>query len=203
MSGRISVVALVLLVGLAGLGVAPAAAGALHVAAKSGRVDTLNQLIDQGADIEARDQTGETALTIAALAGHKPAVELLIERGAAVDGRNRGGFTALHAAAYGGHLDVVRLLVDREAAINDQQNEALATALHMAAEDNYLDIASFLIANGAALEAIDLNGHTPTSKAIFKLNEDMVFLLRRRGAGCQAEAIMSAKYQQYCLQRCG
>ena len=199
MTGRISVLAIAVLVGLAA---SPAAAGALHVAAKSGGVDTLTQLIDQGADIEAQDQTGETPLTIAALAGHKHAVELLIERGAEVNGRNRGGFTAVHAAAYGGHLDIVQLLVGRDAAINDQENKALKTALHLAAEDNYLDIASFLVANGAVLEATDLNGHTPTSKAVFKLNEEMVFLLRRRGAGCQPEVVMSVKYQLYCLRRC-
>jgi ankyrin repeat protein len=188
---------------IVGLGLAPAAAGPLHEAARTGRVQTVERLIDQGADVAARDGGGETALTTAALFGQRRVVEVLLDRGAAVDERNRGGFTALHAAAFGGHLAVVRLLLDRGASVNDQENDALKTVLHMAAEENYLDIAALLLAKGADIEAKDLNHHTPASKAAFRLHEDMVLLLRRRGAGCQPITVVGPKYHGYCLARCG
>ena len=46
----------------------------------------VGALLDQGADIDARNDNGETPLTLAILAGHPAVVELLIEQGAAIDG---------------------------------------------------------------------------------------------------------------------
>lgn len=151
--------------------------------------------------ISKQDAGGETPLTAAALAGQTDVVELLIDHGATVDGRNRNGFTALHAAAYGGHDETVQVLLDAGASIDDQENWVEATPLHLAAEENHLEVADLLLANGAALELEDVNHHTPASKATFRLNEEMVILLRLQGAGCQSEQLMSLRYRLYCLGR--
>jgi len=45
-------------------------------------------LIDKGADVNAKDITGETALMVAAERGHTEIVKLLIGRGADVNARN-------------------------------------------------------------------------------------------------------------------
>lgn len=188
---------------LVALGLSPAGAAPLHEAAKAGRLETVKQLLAEGADIEARDNTGETPLTLAVLAGRAEAVELLIERGAAVDGRSVRGFTALLAAAYGGHLDIVELLLENGAAVNDQENIFRSTALHMAAEENHLEVAQKLIFAGAEIDPKELNDHTPASRAAFRLHEEMLILLRLHGAGCQSEVLMGLKYRLYCLGRRG
>lgn len=189
------------------VGLLPAAAAPLHEAAKAGQLETVKQLLAEGADIEARDNTGNTAgetpLTLAALAGEAEAVELLIGLGAAVDGRSIRGSTALHAAAYGGHLDIVGLLLENGAAINDGGNKSKTTPLHMAAEENHLEVAQKLILSGAEIEPMNLNHFTPASMAAFKPHEEMLILLRLHGAGCQSELLMGLKYRLYCLGRGG
>ena len=173
----------------------------MQEAAKSGQTDVVERTLGEGADIEARDESGETPLTAAALAGQVEVVTLLIERGADIGGRSKKGFTAFHAAAFGGHLDVVQLLLDEEAAIDDQENFVDATALHLAAQENHLEVAQLLLRKGAAVELLDNNNHTAASKAVFRLHEEMVILLRLHGAACQSEALMSLKYRLYCLGR--
>lgn len=194
--GRAAVLPLVLIIGLATW---PTVTAPLQEAAKRGQVDTAAQLIKDGADLDARDETGETPLTAAALAGQTEVVGLLIESGAHLDGRNGKGFTALHAAVYGGHLEIVELLLDRGAAVDDQDNTFEATPLHMAAEENRLEIADLLITEGAPLEVADSNHHTPASKAAFRLHEEMVILLRLSGAGCQSRELMGLRYRLFCL----
>jgi hemoglobin len=55
---------------------------ALHMAARRGNVEVIGALLDGGADIEARDSTGDTALRRAVNCNKVEAARLLLERGA-------------------------------------------------------------------------------------------------------------------------
>src|SRR5207247_9508179 len=58
---------------------------ALHFAAASGSAETIEILLDHGADVNAREpQWGQTPLMFAAAAGRTGAVKLLMARGADV-----------------------------------------------------------------------------------------------------------------------
>ena len=59
-------------------------------AARRGSIDELQRLVAGGADVDARDEHGQTALMLAAVEGHGHVVEWLVEHGAALD----------HAAKY-------------------------------------------------------------------------------------------------------
>ena len=107
-----------LLFGLLVLHFTPVYADSLHDAAKSGDLNRVQQLADEGADLDVTLQRGETPLIVAALEGHTEVVEFLIARGTSVQARNDRGFTALHAAAFRGHLAIVELLV-----VNDIKRE--------------------------------------------------------------------------------
>jgi ankyrin repeat protein len=67
-------------------------------------------LLEHRADVNAPDQSGETALHLAARGGHEAVVRLLLEYRADVNAPDQSGGTALHLAARGGHEAVVRLL---------------------------------------------------------------------------------------------
>ena len=88
----------------------------LHEMAKSGQVDIVNALLDEGAKVDEESTFGETALFWAARGGHVSTIELLAKRGAKIDHQSHNGDTALHLAAFKGHLDACKVLVKLGAA---------------------------------------------------------------------------------------
>lgn len=72
---------------------------ALYYAAKWGHYDTVQFLLKNGLDSEARDGFGRTALQGVARVGHRRTVQLLLEKGSDIQARNEHGWTALHFAA--------------------------------------------------------------------------------------------------------
>ncbi|MDI6812191.1 MAG: ankyrin repeat domain-containing protein [Desulfitobacteriaceae bacterium] len=83
----------------------------LMVAAAAGRTDNVRLLLDNGADINARDQEGRTALMWAAKAGKKDTVKFLLEGGADADAVDHEGNRALEHAK---SEDIMNLLFRAE-----------------------------------------------------------------------------------------
>lgn len=79
-----------------------ALAGPLHDAAGRGDVAQVQRLLDQGGDVNAReDQWGVTPLHLAATVA---VAQVLLAHGAAVSPKSHGGLTPLHIAAVHGHV---------------------------------------------------------------------------------------------------
>ena len=91
-------------------------------AAYKGRLPMVRELLDRGANINARDHEGETALIRAAFWGHLAIVRLLLERGANANARTYEGWTPLMYAADSGHLAIVRELMNKGANTNGVLN---------------------------------------------------------------------------------
>jgi len=72
----------------------------------------VQQMLDAGADIDARDRHGQTALMLAAHHGHDTLVELLITRGAALDVTGKYGLSALMLAVVAGYESIARRLAE-------------------------------------------------------------------------------------------
>ncbi|MGH7303747.1 MAG: ankyrin repeat domain-containing protein [Candidatus Rokuibacteriota bacterium] len=94
----------------------------LHLAAYFGHRETVELLLDAGADVRAVARNAEANLAINAAAAGPRAdrrpeiVRLLIEHGSPVDGRGSPeGHTPLHEAAFNGDLVLARLLLERGA----------------------------------------------------------------------------------------
>jgi ankyrin repeat protein len=81
-------------------------------AIKRGDVEDVRDLLDRGADVDARDCHGQTALMLAAHAGHREVVKALIAHRADLNTTAKYGLSALMLALVAGHAEVVRLLAD-------------------------------------------------------------------------------------------
>lgn len=89
---------------------------ALRTAAREGDVGQIEQLLADGADVDAPNRYGATALFFAADRGHLDAVRRLADAGAALDIEDRFyQMTALSRAAGSGHREVVFFLLERGA----------------------------------------------------------------------------------------
>ena len=79
--------------------------------ALGGSAEVARILLDQGADIEAREgESGSTPLHVAAGWGRVSVVKLLLDRGALKSVRNKAGKSPLEVAVESGHGDVAALL---------------------------------------------------------------------------------------------
>jgi ankyrin repeat protein len=188
-------------IGISFLFAVSAMAGPVHDAARAGDSQTVTRLLDQGANIEDREPTGETPLIAAALAGQTQIVELLLDRHAAIEARNDRGLTPLHAAAYGGHADTVAALLEHGAAVDDNQNRYHTTPLIIAAEDGHTDIVKLLIAKGANLEAVEANGYSALTQAWGVYKWDTVDALLKAGANCQPKEVVGEAWATECNKR--
>ena len=79
-------------------------------AAKKGDTKRAEELIEKGADVNAKDVHGETALMKAIMCARIEIITILIEKGADVNARDKNGRTALRWATERGLTGTVKLL---------------------------------------------------------------------------------------------
>ncbi|KAL6606559.1 hypothetical protein ACP70R_042212 [Stipagrostis hirtigluma subsp. patula] len=133
----------------------------LHLAAAKGHHEIAALLLENGADVNARNIYGQTALMQACRFGHWEVVQALLVfrcNVSKVDGLSNR--TALHVAAAGGHVKCVRLLLaavaagdgDSESFVNRAASGGV-TALHLAALHGHVDCVHLLVDERADLAA--------------------------------------------------
>ncbi|GMU44476.1 MAG: hypothetical protein AMXMBFR25_24620 [Lysobacterales bacterium] len=83
----------------------------LMKAARAARRDLVEELINLGADLEARNSDGNTALWLACFGGDAEVLRRLIAAGAQLDNQNDNGATALMYCASSGRDALVELLL--------------------------------------------------------------------------------------------
>lgn len=116
----------------------------LSLAARSGSLDAVTQLIQAGADAGYQDTDGESPLHAAAKRESPEIVQLLLENGAKLDMQTkRSKETALHFAAWKGRLEIAKVLVKAGADLS-LQNFKRRTAEQWAREYGNSEVANFL-----------------------------------------------------------
>jgi superfamily II DNA or RNA helicase len=115
----------------------------LFEACKRGDVKRVEELLDEGANPNARDERGRTPLHYAVLSGAEKIVELLVSRKAEVNARDAEGKTPLHYAVQRGDLRTVERLIKARADVNAQDNLGV-TPLDLARKSGYQQIAELL-----------------------------------------------------------
>ncbi|MCB1925519.1 MAG: ankyrin repeat domain-containing protein [Gammaproteobacteria bacterium] len=122
----------------------------LHQAASGNYIDRVGLLLDRGAVIDARDDSGRTPLGLAVAAGHVDTYRLLRSRGANLREVDNSGNSLLHLAVQKGRARLLAMILDDGANI-DRPNSRGLTALSLALNAKRWSIVRVLLERGADL----------------------------------------------------
>ncbi|MBS9530973.1 MULTISPECIES: ankyrin repeat domain-containing protein [unclassified Wolbachia] len=153
----------------------------LFATVRSGDANQVADLINKGADVNARGNNGNTPLHLAALADELQVAEKLIEGGADVNAKNNHDATPLHWAALNQNVNIVEKLIEKGANVNEK-NKYDNVPLHYAAGYGSLSVIEKLIEKGADINAKSSNGDTPLHLATKNSHLDVLEKLIKEGA---------------------
>ena len=144
----------------------------LRTAASEGNEYSVRECIEQGAEVNSRNEFGATALHLAAAGNHANLVSVLVtEFGASVDMCKNWGDTPLHWAASAGHKETCRILVlELGARVDAENHEAGNTPLHLAAYNGHLECC-IMLKNELGADVMHLNKLLKTPMEMAEFND--------------------------------
>lgn len=105
----------------------------------------VNLFLTHGADINAKDDAGQTVLFEAFSGGEKDEVEFLLAKGAHINAKDHQGRTALLDAVDWGNIDLIKLMPDKQAVLTVRDiNGTTPRALAVGYGDRYEELAKLL-----------------------------------------------------------
>jgi ankyrin repeat protein len=142
--------------------------------------ETVKFLLENGADLRAKDNRGAGVLLFAAEGGDLDTIRLLLDKGIDVNAGTAGefdeirfgnlgpppgfeparGVTALMVTAFSNDAAAARLLLDRGAVVNAKASDGL-TALLACANRGGGELIKTLVEKGADVNVVDTQGRTP------------------------------------------
>ena len=140
----------------------------LRTAARDGDFKKVQELLNKGADVDAKDENGVTALLEAYGGGHIEIMKLLLENEADIESQDlRKGVTILMAASTMGQAEVVKLLLEWEADVDAKANRG-ETALVLASFAGWPQVVKLLLEADADVNIKTHKGTTPLMGASVK-----------------------------------
>ncbi|WP_265023033.1 ankyrin repeat domain-containing protein [Wolbachia endosymbiont (group B) of Ischnura elegans] len=148
-------------------------------AAIHGWSDIAGILIDNGANVRAKNKGNKTPLDLADEYNNTEIIKLLVRKSAELD-----EVTPLHWAVKHRSLKIVNLFIEDD--VNAKEENHGWTPLHFAAQENKKDIAELLIARNATVDARNYRGWTPLHEAASKGKLDVAKLFVKERANVNA-----------------
>ncbi|CDW85255.1 ankyrin unc44 [Stylonychia lemnae] len=137
----------------------------LMIALEEESENIFQYLIDQGGDLKAQDEEGNTILHRAILLKNQKKAKLIIKRGANIHIRSFAGETPIMMAVRNGLIEVIRALVQMGADINEK-NYRGDTLLHLAAKIDQADVIGYLLDKGLNTLERNREGLRPADLAV-------------------------------------
>ncbi|GMF15140.1 unnamed protein product [Phytophthora lilii] len=174
---------------------------ALALAAKSGRTNVVEGLLDYGAQVDVRTLHGETPLHFAAASASQRVCQLLIEKGGDVDARTSEGLTPLMIAVAKDHgmamekiaalsPSVPSMMGDthyQNAHHHHQKTVDLRSSIHVD-NSSVISTMNYLVQSGADVSAVCELFRTPLHyAALYGCDELFACLLAKMGDNSNAE----------------
>ena len=126
-------------------------------AVKRDHVECTGHLIQSGASVNIRSNTGSTALVYAAQYGRRDCLEKLLQAGADVNIFYSSNWTALLAAVAARKCECVDLLLKAGADVNVKTSKA-NTVLYLAARSNCMRCVNLILSSGASINVLNVSG---------------------------------------------
>jgi len=168
---------------------------ALLEAAISGNTKIVLSLINDGTDINIKDNDGKTALLWASVRGDTEIALSLINAGADVNIQTtKHGETALYWASYFGRTEIVKSLIEASADLNIKYH-AGETALYESSRQGHTEIVKSLIEAGCDINIESDSGKTALIVASGNGHTEIVKLLIATGI----DVNIHGKYGSYAL----
>jgi len=163
----------------------------LHIAAENGHLDVLKYLVtEKKADVDARNEAGETAIFLAAEKPHIDVVKYMAEEAKAnltvTDDKNEN---ILFVSARVGDLQVPKYLLETiKVDLDINWKDALGyTLAHTAARFNKLECLKYFVERGADIEIDNEAGWTPLHEAASGGHMEVVEYLLKNGANATSK----------------
>lgn len=137
----------------------PSHAAPIHDAARDGDIATLERLLSEGANVNAKDAMVGSPLHMAAMTGQSEAARILLEHGARADlAGGMAGQTPLQIAVTTS-AEIASMLLENGADVGKADLEG-NTPLHLAAAAGNIEVVRTLLDHGADLRAPNSSGLT-------------------------------------------
>mmetsp|Transcript_2263 Transcript_2263/g.3288 ORF Transcript_2263/g.3288 Transcript_2263/m.3288 type:complete len:256 (+) Transcript_2263:37-804(+) len=195
----------------------------LHIACQKENEEQVRLLIEQGEDVNIKDDDGKTPLWIASCLDNDKIVECLLAANAKIDIADKlWRYTPIEWAINNQSYKVIKLFVYDKKEINMEsqlclfkavcsQGDAYAVShlvekypnmvkdkgLREATKLNYIEIVQYLLDRGANVNACDGHGNSPLLIATYQKHEVLVKLfLKRKDITIQMGAVQNACSKQ-------
>jgi len=155
----------------------PPGSTVIGLAVTRGESSTVEQLIEQGENLNDGNAAGETPLHLAAMQGDTGMTYLLLESGAELNAADHAvGYTPLQIAALQGHSAICEALI-RYGADVDALTSRHETALHLAARAGHSDVVAVLLKYRAHTKVRNKAGQTARQLAEQQGHDALVSLM--------------------------
>ncbi|NWI71299.1 RN5A ribonuclease, partial [Todus mexicanus] len=137
----------------------------LNAAVRGGSREDVLELLEKGADVNSKAESGWTPLQSAVQANDEDLVRLLLDKGACPHTRKDNGGTAFTEAAIVGNVNILELLLDCGLKINDHDDNGFTAFMEAACYGNE-EALKFLYRRGA-----NVNSRRAVSEEKMKLHK--------------------------------
>ncbi len=166
----------------------------IHVAAKHGQADMMEEFGRLGAKLDELDDNKLTPAHIASSNGHTNVIKVLIRRKTNFELKNADGMKPIHLAAMNGYADIVTLLYLNAKDSNAELHE-IATPANLAAYNGHLNVIKALHCLGVDLNtAQNLPGLTPIYGAASAGHLDIVEYLINIGVQIDVPCSLDSEF---------